>query len=371
MQNRKKLCRCFPSLLIGLIGALILANLLGCTGIGPAYLSRGRAAYNDVLTETNAEQTLAYIVKLRYGVQSSMLAVSSITANVKFSANAGVDIGVGPSSSYDGNLVPLSGGVAYEDSPSITYLPVQGETHVRGLMAPIPADFLILLLNNEISTDPAQYLTLLVTKINRIPNLSFIPVSEAANDDRFTRFTALVRTLRQAQALDFVQSVENKDDLLFWIHDYAPSYNEPVRRLLDLLDITGVATDGKDIFLPLSSRLQDPSTNSVSIQTRSVHRLAKIFAAAVDVPEEDRASRLSFKYPPLGLVGDFIKIRRSAKRPANAVSATKYRDWWYYIDGSDTKSKISFDLFQLLMATRLSDTAKTLNAAPLLTIPVK
>ena len=60
-------------------------------------MSRGRAAYNDVLTETNAEQTLAYIVKLRYGVLSSMLAVSSITANVKFSANAGVNIGVGPS----------------------------------------------------------------------------------------------------------------------------------------------------------------------------------------------------------------------------------------------------------------------------------
>ncbi len=78
---------------------------------------------------------------------------------------------------------------------------------------------------------------------------------EAANDDRFARFTALVRTLRQAQALDFVQSAEKEDDLRFWIHDYAPSYNVPVRRLLDLLNISGVATDGNDIFLPLSSLL--------------------------------------------------------------------------------------------------------------------
>ena len=142
-------------------------------------------------------------------------------------------------------------------------------------------------------------------------------------------------------------------------------------RLIDLLNITGVAADGKDIFLPLSSLFQDPSTNSVSIQTRSVDHLAKIFSAAVDVPEEDRASRLSLEYPPLGLVGDFIEIRRSAKRPANAVPATRYRYRWYYIDGGDSKSKISSNLFHMLMATRLSETAKTLNTAPLLTIPVK
>jgi hypothetical protein len=368
MHIREKLIRCFPVLLIG---AFILANLTGCSHFGPAYLSRGRVAYNDVLTETNAEQTLAYIVKLRYGVLSTMLAVSSITANVKFDVSADVNIGVGPSNSYEGNLVPISGGVAYEDNPSITYLPVQGEKHVRGLMAPIPVDFLILLLNNNDGIDSTQFLTLLISRINRIPNRSFIPVTEGVNDNRFTRFTALVRVLRDAHVLDFVQSAENEGDYLLWIHDYVPYYDEQVSRLIDLLDITGVAADGNDIYLPLSNRLHDPTTKSVAIQTRSVQRLARIFAAAVDVPEEDRASNLTFESPSLGMVGDFIKIRRSAKRPANAVSATKYRNWWYYIDGGDPKSKISFAFFHILMATRLSETAQTLNAAPLLTVPVK
>ena len=87
-----------------------------------------------------------------------------------------------------------------------------------------------------------------------------------------------------------------------------PYYDEQVSRLIDLLDITGVAADGKDIYLPLSNRLHDPTTKSVAIQTRSVQRLARIFAAAVDVPEEDRASNLTFESPSLGMVGDFIKI---------------------------------------------------------------
>jgi len=340
MRTIKKLSRWILTLFPG---ALILANLLGCSVVGPASLSRGRAAYNDVLTETNAEQSLAYIVKMRYGLVSSMLAVSSITANVRFSANAGVEIGVGPSENYAGNLVPLSGEVAYEENPTITYLPVQGETHIRSLLAPIPTDLLILLLNNSV-IDPTPHMNLLISRINRIPNHSFKPVSGTADDDRFARLTALVSLLRRAGALEIVQTSEKEDAFQFWIHDYMPSYQEQVSRLLNLLDITGVATDGKDIFLPLLKAGQDPTTKSVSIQTRSVHSLTRIFSAAVDVPEEDRASSLTIEYPQLGLVGEFIKIRRSAKRPANAVSATKYRNWWYYIDGGDTKSKISFDL---------------------------
>ena len=75
------------------------------------------------------------------------MVLMGITANAKFSASAGVNIGVDPSDIYEGNLVPLSGGVAYEDNPTITYLPVQGKTHIRGLMAPIRVDFI---LNNLI-----------------------------------------------------------------------------------------------------------------------------------------------------------------------------------------------------------------------------
>ncbi len=58
------------------------------------------------------------------------------------------------------------------------------------------------------------------------------------------------------------------------------------------------------------------------------------------------------------------------KQPWERKAAARYRGWWYYIDGSDPKSKISFDLFHLLMATRLAETAKTFSAAPLLTVPV-
>ena len=77
MRNRKKLNR---RLLLPGVFTLILSVLMGCSTVGPSSLSRGRVAYNEVLTETNAEQCLTLIVKARYGQISTMLAVSSINA---------------------------------------------------------------------------------------------------------------------------------------------------------------------------------------------------------------------------------------------------------------------------------------------------
>ena len=84
------------------------------------------------------------IVKGRYGETYDMLAVTAIAANIRFAATAGVQAGFGPSSSYDGNLVPFSGGVAYEENPTITYAPASSAEYVRQLLTPIPLDILIM-----------------------------------------------------------------------------------------------------------------------------------------------------------------------------------------------------------------------------------
>ena len=47
---------------------------------------------------------------MRYGLPTAQLAVSSITANIRFSSTANVNIGIGPEENFAGSLVPLSGG---------------------------------------------------------------------------------------------------------------------------------------------------------------------------------------------------------------------------------------------------------------------
>ena len=89
---------------------ILLISAAGCATLGPRSISMGRAEYNEVINRTEDEQMLLSIVKGRYGETYSLLAVSGVAANVRFSGNANVDIGFGPESYYEGNLVPFSGG---------------------------------------------------------------------------------------------------------------------------------------------------------------------------------------------------------------------------------------------------------------------
>jgi hypothetical protein len=109
----------------------VLFALSGCAVVGPKSISMGRADYNEAINRTEDEQMLPSIVKGRHGETFSLLAVSGVAANVRFGTNAGVEVGWGSKENYAGNLVPFSGGLAYEENPTITYAPVQGEHYLR------------------------------------------------------------------------------------------------------------------------------------------------------------------------------------------------------------------------------------------------
>jgi len=95
-----------------LVWTLAWLALSACEGVGPTTLGAGRGAYNDVIARTNAEQMLALIVRLRYSDPIGLITVASVTANLRFSARAAGEAGIGAQSSYAGNLVPFSAGVA-------------------------------------------------------------------------------------------------------------------------------------------------------------------------------------------------------------------------------------------------------------------
>jgi len=349
------------------IGAVLLAGLQACSSLGPDALSQGRPAYNEAIAATNAEQYLSWIVRQRYGLPSSQLAVASITANVRFSSTANVDVGVGPSENFVGNLVPLSGGVTYDENPTISYVPLQGEKHLRKLLSPVPMGTLGLLLN--INHQPSGILAVLVKRVNGIPNADFLRDSSQEVDQRFVELMAVTTRLSRADKLTFYESGDEVKSYYLWIHDYLHQNAEDVRTFLSLLEIDGIETDGGDITLPVVSALRRSTNQSIALQMRSVADIGRVAAASVDVPESDSASGLTLSYSKPGLAGNYIRINRAAERPPTAATATRFRDWWYYIAGDDLPSKEYFLLFEMLMSGQLSDAASDFRA-PVLTVPV-
>lgn len=65
-----------------------------------------------------------------------------------------------------------------------------------------------------------------------------------------------------------------------------------------------------------------------------------------------------------------ITIQSSEKRPDHATVRIRFRDWWFYIDETDSQSKRSFSFLQTFIGMRLADPTVT-HRAPVITVPVK
>lgn len=345
----------------------ILGVLSGCAVVGPTSISMGRADYNEAINKTDDDQLLMSIVRGRYGETFSLLAVTGVAANVRFGTNAGVNIGFGPDENYAGNLVPFSGGLVYEENPTITYAPVQGEQYIRQLLSPIPLDILLLLIRS--AAEPDALLTLLVSRINDLRNPDFLPTPSAEPDPRFMRYVELVTELRKAGAMVWVEDPRKEIEFDVIIHNYAPQYSQKVREYLGLLGLPVPADESKDIVLPVYFAVKGREMGGIGISTRSTADLIEILRAAIELPQKHDRTGLTINYPPMGLAGKDIRIRSSTDKPETASLAVKYRGYWFYIDETDQPTKLFYRAVRLFWSVSIASSADQ-RAAPVLTIPV-
>jgi len=338
----------------------------GCSRLGPASISRGRAAYNEAITRTDDEQMLMSIVKGRYGETYNLLAVTAVAANIRFAATAGVQAGFGPTSSYDGNLVPFSGGVAYEENPTITYAPASNAEYVRQLLTPIPLDILIMTM--RASAFPGGVFLILVQRINDIRNPDFLALS-GKPDPRFTRLLDLAEEVSGAGILYWAKHPGEGFEFDMVFANYAPAYSEKVGEFLALLGLPPPEDTSKNIVIPVRFALAAEEVYAIGISTRSTLDLIEILRATVQVPEEHADAGLAISYPPVGMTGKGVRISSSPKRPENAWLDVKYRDYWFSIEESDLVTKQLFRFTSTLWKASIAGGAGQ-QIAPVLTVPV-
>jgi hypothetical protein len=351
------------------LAAAVIASceLAGCAVLGPASIKRGRAAYSEAIMATNNQQILAMIVEMRYGLPSGLLAVTSVTANLNIQSNVGSEFGIGSDSSYEGNLTPLSAGIAYEENPTISYTPIQGEDRLRQLMSPLPLDLTLLVLD-ALGSSP-QVMTLLCRSINGIHNPDFKFNSTHEADPRFGRIAALLADLHRGGHIAWTQDPDSPRSFALALSGEGTAYAQQVRELYDLLGFEVPRDLHALITLPVHLGIGKPRGAAIQLRTRSLWDLFGIAAASVEVPAEHIESGLAPVLPAPGAVGNELRVRRSKRSPTGAMIAVKRHGWWYYIDQTDTPSKMTFRLLEALMSARMAEAADT-TAAPVLTVPV-
>jgi len=360
-------CHKYRQLLTLSILCFVLCALSGCAVVGPSSITMGRATYNEAINTTEDQQILLSIVKARYGETFTLLAVSSVAANVAFRVNVGANVGIGSQENYAGNLVPLSGGVAYEENPTISYVPVQGEKYLDQLLSPISLRTLLLILRS--ATDQVLYSIVLMNRINDLQNPDFLYAPFAKTYLPFQSFVELHRELYNANVINWVEDPKKEDSFVLLITNYAPAYSEKVREYLRLLELPMPTDQSEDIVLPVNLAIKGRQADGIAISTRSTFDLIEILRAAVEIPQEQVSAGVAHKYPPPGLAGKDLHIYASKDKPVQPAVAVKHRGYWFYIDDADLTTKSYFTLIRTLWSVAISAVADQ-RAAPVLTIPV-
>ncbi len=352
---------------VGVATAMIsaAAALHGCAGIGPASLRAGRGAYNEVINATEDEQLLAMVVHRRYDESFGMLSVASVTASFRVSATAGGEIGVGPQSNYDGNLVPLSVSGGYEENPTISYVPLKGEQFIERMLAPITAEHAMLL--TRMSTDQVESLRFLVRRVNGIVNPIYASARVAlADGGAFDRFVELFVHLRENGWLTITNAPGGSHTML--LHSYGDDGAAEVDDLLRMLGLPGSAKGAPSIEVPIHFFVGGKPGEGVTLETPSAIDALGAFAQGVRVPEPHLTEGFARALPPLPDPA-LVDIRSSRDQPRQAAVAVNLKGWWYYIDARDNASKQAFVMLRTLIGMRIDD-ASAQQAAPVLTVPV-
>jgi hypothetical protein len=101
----------------------LLMVVAGCNTVGPRSVKTGRASYNIAVQQTNSEQLLLNIVRLRYRDPPYFLEVSGISTTFDFTASASGSASL-PSS--ESKIYDLGTGISLsEQQPKNTYVAVR------------------------------------------------------------------------------------------------------------------------------------------------------------------------------------------------------------------------------------------------------
>ena len=345
---------------------------MGCFNIGPHAMKNEWLKYNNVISNIEDQQNLLNLVKLRYNDSPKMLAVTNINSQLLLgSEDSGMSYSFSEGATPLGNRFSFFLFPKYEDKPTITYQPLQGEKFVKNILEQISLDVLMLLNNSGWSVE--RIFRLCIQDINGIRNA---PGASGPTPDyapEYKDFLIVAELMRTLQRQNFInlnyELIDVESTLVLSFAEEALELPETLK-LIEMLRLTPNKTD-----YPLVINVMDHNPNHVSIRTRSVMGILYLLSQSVEVPQEDvRKGKLTTtKYADgrpfywSDLFSNLFQIKSSSEKPSDAFVRIKYRGSWFYIDDTDVESKRTYSLFSQIFAIQAG---KIKVERPTLTLPI-
>jgi len=350
---------------------LLLLALLpaACNTVGPAALAGARFDYNQEIAHSWNEQLLLNLVRLRYRDTPQFLEVGSVLA--QYSLKSGM--GITPVIGIDGgsnNETTLGVNVNYEERPTITLIPLQGEDFTRRLLTPIPTETLLFLSQSGWSV--SRLMMLGVQRLHQLRNLPRAagPTPDVIDlDPRFGEFIGLLRQLQVSDALDLIPIARADGTIGTRLQLTATDKPDEARLLDRVRDLLELGPEVREVDL-----VRDPTADAqLLIEGRSLLGAMFFLSHAVEVPAADlQSGRVTQSRTTRGeavdwaaATGNMMKVRWSDVYPDDAFVAVQYRGKWFWIDDRDLHSKGTFFLLTNLFSLQASSAS---GIVPALTV---
>jgi hypothetical protein len=329
--------------------ASIALNLPGCASFGPTSVDRDRSDYINAIASSWKQQTLLNIVKMRYADTPVFLEVGQIISGYQLQGSVAVSGSLNSASAF-GDIVNLGSAATYTDRPTITYTPLTGAHFLQVLMTPIPPPALFRLIEQGWPVD--MLLQIGAQSINGVSNRKGGARGSAADPD----FAALLAALQRLQAsgaagLRVEMSPETKQEgtvMVISRKDLPPEVEADRKLVRKLLGLRSDLNEFKVVYGSVPEK-----DDVVAVQTRSGFQILNLLGSTVEVPPEHIAERRT--YPPFSepegaqSLPPLIRVHADNSLPADAFVAVKYRDYWYWIDDRDFRSKGVFSFLMMIM----------------------
>jgi hypothetical protein len=325
-----------------------------------------RVNYSAAITESWKRQTLLNIVKLRYADLPIFVDIGQIVAGYTLETAltaSGID--------FQGDLdsattLSIGGSGRFVDRPTITYVPLTGDSFMRGLITPIPPVSLFAAIESGWAADDIARIGM--AAINGISNEKFQAGVHSPADPDFVRVVELFGKLQRSGALS-LRLAENpamsQSILVLRDEERLVGAGELIEELRLLLGLDRGATEFDLVYGSVAR-----NGTEIAVQSRSLMNVMQLMAAQTTVPEQHLADGRAIA----GFEGDEsvslqgFRIQSSTDRPSLDYVAVNYRDTWFYIADTDMSTKRIFSLIMLLFT--LAD-ASSSRAEPVLTIPTQ
>jgi len=112
--------------------------------------------------------------------------------------------------------------------------------------------------------------------------------------------------------------------------------------------------------------------NTLAVNSRSMLQIMQALASHLDVPEAHLKDHSAWPSPENATTAEgrqqSVRIHSGKDKPAGAFAAVRYRDYWFWVDNGDFRTKRALTVVMFIFT--LADTGSP-EKLPLITIPAQ